>query len=221
MSSTHRGWKYDATNGRLAAQYNGTEVFDFDANDIVFGPDLTVTFGCTVTGTDIIMTGPCGYTAGVSGASGGVAGVLKLRSTGSCGDAVIITTAACSDWTLTLPTNNGNCGQQLATNGCGVTSWAAACSSIETKDILGPTCKHLAYDRVLNTTIYDYTYKPGYGLKSKVPYTGPVAEEAPFLMRGGQAPIFSDINGFGHLTAAFQVLAEKVEKLEARETCKP
>lgn len=31
--SLHRGWKFDAANGRLAAQYDGTEVFDMDADD--------------------------------------------------------------------------------------------------------------------------------------------------------------------------------------------
>lgn len=40
-SSTHRGWKFDKTNGRLAALYNGTEVFDFDANDFTVASGIT------------------------------------------------------------------------------------------------------------------------------------------------------------------------------------
>jgi len=49
-SSTHRGWKFDAENSRLAALYDGTEVFDFDADDMVITPSLTVTGGVTATG---------------------------------------------------------------------------------------------------------------------------------------------------------------------------
>ena len=49
-SSTHRGWLFDRTNGRLAAVYNGTEVFDFDANDMVVTQALTVTGAQTLTG---------------------------------------------------------------------------------------------------------------------------------------------------------------------------
>lgn len=48
-SGTHRGWLYDATNARLAAVYNGTEVFDFDANDMAI--TQAVTFAAVVTGT--------------------------------------------------------------------------------------------------------------------------------------------------------------------------
>ena len=49
-SSTHRGWLFDRPNGRLAAVYNGTEVFDFDANDMVVTQALTVTGAQTLTG---------------------------------------------------------------------------------------------------------------------------------------------------------------------------
>lgn len=45
-SARHRGWAFDAANGRLAAQYNGTEVFDFDAND--FAVTAATTFASTV-----------------------------------------------------------------------------------------------------------------------------------------------------------------------------
>lgn len=33
-SSTHKGWLLDRANGRLAAVYNGTEVFDFNASGL-------------------------------------------------------------------------------------------------------------------------------------------------------------------------------------------
>jgi len=45
-SPTHRGWHYDAQNSRLSARFNGTEVFDFDAND--FAIAVAATFSSTV-----------------------------------------------------------------------------------------------------------------------------------------------------------------------------
>lgn len=48
-SSRHRGWLYDATNGRLAAVYNGTEIFDYDGNDMVITPATTLTAAITAT----------------------------------------------------------------------------------------------------------------------------------------------------------------------------
>lgn len=56
-SSKHRGWKWDQANGRLAALYNGTEVFDFDANDMVVTPALTVTGALAGSGTITAATG--------------------------------------------------------------------------------------------------------------------------------------------------------------------
>lgn len=52
--SLHRGWKFDATNGRLAAQYDGTEVFDFDANDMVITQNLTASGTFTATGAQTL-----------------------------------------------------------------------------------------------------------------------------------------------------------------------
>lgn len=48
--SLRRGWRFDATNGRLAAEYDGTEVFDFDANDMVVAQNLTASGTFTSTG---------------------------------------------------------------------------------------------------------------------------------------------------------------------------
>lgn len=43
-SPRHRGWYFDQVNGRLAVIYNGTEVFDLDANDVTFPSGTTVNF---------------------------------------------------------------------------------------------------------------------------------------------------------------------------------
>ena len=72
-SSTHRGWLYDAVNERLGAVYNGTKVFDFDADRMVITPDLTVTgvitasTGLTATTGNLVVTaGDLRVTAGNS-----------------------------------------------------------------------------------------------------------------------------------------------------------
>lgn len=52
---------------------------------------------------------------------GGVGGKLLLKS--SDHTTSITTAASGSDWTLTLPQNNGDAGQVLSTDGGGVTSW--------------------------------------------------------------------------------------------------
>lgn len=67
-SGRHRGWLFDATNSRLAAVFNGTEVFDFDAND------LAITAATTVTG---LLTGSVGLVA-TTGDIKGTAGNLRL-----------------------------------------------------------------------------------------------------------------------------------------------
>jgi hypothetical protein len=50
------GWKYDPTNERLDANYDGTTVLDFDANDLVVTPATTFSGAVTVTGA-ISVTG--------------------------------------------------------------------------------------------------------------------------------------------------------------------
>lgn len=49
-SSTRKGWKRDIQNGRLAAVYNDTEVFDFDANDMDIAVNLVASGTLTVDG---------------------------------------------------------------------------------------------------------------------------------------------------------------------------
>lgn len=52
-SAKHRGWyRDDSTTSapRLAAVFNGTEVFDFDANDLAITPATTITGALTLSG---------------------------------------------------------------------------------------------------------------------------------------------------------------------------
>jgi hypothetical protein len=64
-SSTHKGWLNDRANSRLAAVYNSTEVFDFDANDMAIAVALTTALGQTATTGNITATaGDVRVTAG-------------------------------------------------------------------------------------------------------------------------------------------------------------
>ena len=69
-SGTRRGWSFDRSNGRLAAVYNDTEIFDFDGNDMnvaqnmVAAGTLAVTGASTLTG-NVVASG----TLAVTGAS--------------------------------------------------------------------------------------------------------------------------------------------------------
>ena len=72
MTAQHKGWKYDAVNDRLAAQFDGTEVFDFDANDVVVTPATTFSGAVTASST-LAVTGTLTQT--------GKASVANLRLT--------------------------------------------------------------------------------------------------------------------------------------------
>lgn len=50
----HRGWWFDQINGRLVAVYNGTEIFDYDGNDVVITQNTTVTGTSTLTGAQTL-----------------------------------------------------------------------------------------------------------------------------------------------------------------------
>ena len=61
-SPRHRGWYFDQVNARLAAVYDGTEVFDFDANDLAIVPATTYAAGVTIDLT-LLVTGVATFTA--------------------------------------------------------------------------------------------------------------------------------------------------------------
>jgi len=63
VSSRHKGWHLDQINGRLAAVYNGTEVFDFDANDMAIAQATTLASGIVTGDLRLNLT----LTAGADG----------------------------------------------------------------------------------------------------------------------------------------------------------
>ena len=51
---THKGWWLDQANGRLVAVYNGTEIFDYDGNDMVITQNATFSGTTTLTGAQTL-----------------------------------------------------------------------------------------------------------------------------------------------------------------------
>ena len=70
-SARAKGWYFDQVNARLAAVFNGTEVFDFDANDVIvtaattFSSTLTLNGSPTV-GADMFVSDTFGAVIGHS-----------------------------------------------------------------------------------------------------------------------------------------------------------
>lgn len=70
----HKGWWNDQINGRLVAVYNGTEIFDFDGNDMAVAQN--VVFAGTVSGVGI--TAPTGNIVATAGDVRVTAGNVRL-----------------------------------------------------------------------------------------------------------------------------------------------
>ena len=125
---------------------------------------------------------------------------------------------------MTLPTAVGGAGEQLTdAAGNGVTSWAAAASSREFKDIRGEANPQDALSLMLNTKAYRFHYKKGYGTKDyRTEYVGPVAEEAPWAMHYA-GRVINPVNTLGYMVLGFQAqgtqLAEtrtEIQRLKER-----
>ena len=65
----HKGWWNDQINSRLVAVYNGTEIFDFDGNDMIITPNVTMSGTATVTGAQT-FTGVTTHSAELRVANG-------------------------------------------------------------------------------------------------------------------------------------------------------
>ena len=183
-SSNHRGWLLDRANGRLAAVYDGTEVFDFDADDIAFAQAATFASTINITGVATLA------------AATGVLGTV----------------------TYTWPTDDGDAGEQLQTNGSGVLTWEAAGSLREVKELLGKMDPVEALARLKGATVHRFHYREGARPTTgdfDTEYVGVMADEAPWAMHHN-GRIFNPVSAFGHAVAAIQALASKVEELESK-----
>ena len=154
------------------------------------------------------------------GAAGSIQGSLTLSGSTS-GTVTVTVGAAAGTWSLTLPADDGDNGEQLATNGSGVTDWAAAGSTREVKDILADLggMRALALERVLGAKVYAFRYKEGARrttLDYRTVYHGVMADEYPQVMHYN-GTIFNPISAFGELVLALQSLADRVSELEKKD----
>ena len=151
------------------------------------------------------------------GLAGTALGVLELDGNTS-GTVTINTAAAAGTWTFTLPPDDGDAGEQLQTNGSGVTTWEAAASTRQVKNLLGKLDPAVALDRILKAPIHRFTYRKGergVGGDFDTEFAGIVADEAPWAMKH-KGRIFNEISAFGHAAAAIQALTARVAQLEAQ-----
>lgn len=158
-----------------------------------------------IIGNNAVRTGLAGTATGSFVMSGVTSGVVTLT-----------VAAAAGTWTMQLPAAVGAAGQQLTdAAGDGITSWAAAASIREAKNILGyKVSPQVALDRILHTRVYPFTYKDGYGTGDhKTEYLGVMADEAPWAMHfnGG---ILNPISTFGHTVLAIQAIDQRLTPME-------
>lgn len=163
-----------------------------------------------------------GLTLGVAGTSLG-----KLTLSGNTSGTVIVQTAAAAgSWTFTLPPDDGDAGEQLQTNGSGVSTWEAAGSMRAVKEVVenlsGKASE--ALDRMLSRDVYAFRYKENARQETGLPalsdtktvFHGIMAEEyGEAMMWGGK--IFNPISAFGETVLAIKALAARVAELEAAQ----
>lgn len=162
------------------------------------------------------------YIANAPTASGGNVTITTAHALWvDAGDTRLDGTTTLNTVTYTWPSMDGMCGQQLTTNGSGTLSWAAA-SLGEFKQDLGLVCTTQILNQVVSTPVHRFTYDP-----ERLPagqwapgceFIGVFGEEAPWAMQGPRKAALSLINSVGHLTAALQALARRVERLESGAT---
>lgn len=124
-----------------------------------------------------------------------------------------------ASWTWTLPPDDGGVGEQLQTNGSGVTTWEdPATSTREAKILEGVLDPEVALERVRNTTVHLYRYDPEakhVGGDYTTQFAHLVLEEAPWAARANKRST-AVLSELGHHNAAITALAARLEALEAK-----
>jgi hypothetical protein len=164
------------------------------------------------TGIRNLTLGVAASTLGTLVLSGNTAGVVTIK-----------TAATAGDWALTLPADDGDAGEQLQTNGSGVSTWEAAGSSRAVKDVIRKLddVAHEALDRIVNRGVYAFHYKPNARQEAKLPalsdtkteFHGVMADEYPEVMMY-DGKIFCPISAFGEAMLAIKALAAEVTSLK-------
>lgn len=182
----------------------------------------------TVTASKAVVVDSSKDVAGIRnltlGTAGSTLGTLVLS--GNTAETVTIKTAATAgNYTLTLPADDGDAGEQLQSNGSGVLTWESAGSMSAVKNILSnlDAKAHEALERIRSRSVYAFQYKPNVRQETGLPalsdtqtvFHGIVAEEYPEVMMWG-GKIFCPISAFGEAMLAIKALAEEVTSLKAQ-----
>lgn len=173
-----------------------------------------LTFGSNA--ATVPVTWASAYHVGLKhGLAGTATGAFTIDG-GTSGVVTVTVAAAAGTWTLTLPPDDGDAGEQLQTNGSGVTTWEGAASTREVKKIVGLLNPKEALQTILNTPIEKWFYKKearGVGGDYETEFAGVVGDRAPWAMKD-KGKHFNPINAFGYAAAAIQALEERVRVLE-------
>ena len=192
-----------AVLGAAAANLAQLACIDFAAGDARL--EIQSELGAVIRiGNNAIRLGVAGTGTGSVVMSGATSGVVTVT-----------VAAAAGTWTMVLPTAVGAAGQQLTdAAGDGITSWAAAASLREYKNILRTADPQDALDRLLNTRAYHFNFKEGFGTRDyQTEYIGVLADEAPWAMHYG-GTIVNPINTLGYMVLGFQAVDQRLTPLE-------
>lgn len=163
------------------------------------------TYAIHVASADPVHLGTAGTATGVLQMAGATSGVVTMTVADAAGT-----------WSLTLPTGDGCCGQQLATNGSGVTSWTAAASLSQYKDVGDELDPAYALERILATPVHRFRYKKDAENSTgdfDTEYTGIMGDSAPELMHYN-GTIFSPVSAHGYTAGAIKALEARIRQLE-------
>ena len=193
-----------------------------DEGQIIFRLPIVAAAGdniqTLVTAAVLDMAGSATIVGLTLGVAGTTAGTIRLSGVTS-GVVTINTAAAAGTWTMTLPPGaNTNAGYQLTcAAGDTITTWAAAASLREYKNVGAELDPKDALGKMLSATPYHFRYKPGMPSTGdlKTDYVGVMADEAPWAMHyeGG---VINPINTFGYTIGAVQALHDRIAELERK-----
>lgn len=155
----------------------------------------------------------------------GVAGTTLGRieiSGNTSGTISIFPLAAAGTYSLTLPPDDGDAGEQLQTDGSGVMTWEGAGSRREFKDVHDAIRPADALRAILDATVYRFHYKRPGATTERITttgdyateYVGVMADDAPWAMHHA-GRILNPVNTAGYTFAAIQALHAEIVDLKA------
>ena len=178
---------------------------------------FTSTDGAETPTERVRVTGTATASTMALGIAGATTGTITLAGTTS-GVVTIQALAAAGTYSLSLPPDDGDSGEQLQTDGSGVMTWESAASYRSAKDLIGRLEPATALKRIVDATVHRFRYKQdhrGVGRDYETEFAGIVADEAPWAMKH-KGRIFSEISAFGHAAAAIQALYAEITVLTDR-----